>query len=76
MQESEREAGPSNQGGPSWTGAALKVQQSEELTGMLDGKAAAKSGLLSSYSEMPIVPAVSQGQTGKASTPEVNPRPP
>ena len=73
IQESEREAHTSGQGGPSQTGAALKLLQGAELTDMPDSKAEGKSGLLSSYSEMPSAPAVRHGQTGKGSAPEVTP---
>ena len=75
IQESDWEANSSAQGKPPRTGAALKVQQSEELSGMLDGKAAAKSRLLSSHSAVPTAPAVGQGQTERICVPEVSPLP-
>ena len=73
IQDDQKEAGSSSNGGFSQAALAPRLQQSEEVVGMFGSETAARSGLLSSCSEMPASAVNHQRQVMKGSVSEVSP---
>ena len=73
IQDAQKEAGSGSNGGLSQAAVAPRLQQSEEVVGMFGSETAARSGLLSSYSEMPASAVNHQRQVMKGSVSEVSP---